>query len=153
VGGGPEEARLRVQVSRLGLDAHVVFAGRVPHKDVSRYYDLIDVLAYPRHSMRLTELVTPLKPLEAMAQQKLFVASSVGGHKELVEHMKTGVLFEADNKDALAQALLGLLAHPQIWPDLKANGRAFVESVRNWRNSVANYKPAYERITQKKVQA
>ena len=73
VGGGPEEARLRAQVSRLGLDEHVVFPGRVPHKDVSRYYDLIDVLAYPRHSMRLTELVTPLKPLEAMAQQKLFV--------------------------------------------------------------------------------
>lgn len=153
VGGGPEEARLRVQVSRLGLDAHVVFAGRVPHKDVSRYYDLIDVLAYPRHSMRLTELVTPLKPLEAMAQQKLFVASAVGGHKELVEHMKTGVLFEAGNKDALAQALLDLLNRRQAWPALKANGRAFVESVRNWRNSVANYKPVYERITQKKVQA
>ena len=153
VGGGPEDARLREQVSRLQLDAHVVFTGRVPHKQVSRYYDLIDVLAYPRHSMRLTELVTPLKPLEAMAQQKLFVASAVGGHKELVEHMKTGVLFEAGNKDALAQALLDLLNHRQAWPALKANGRAFVESVRNWRNSVANYKPVYERITQKKVQA
>ena len=88
-----------------------------------------------------------------MAQQKLFVASAVGGHKELVEHMKTGVLFEAGNKDALAQALLDLLNHRQAWPALKANGRAFVESVRNWRNSVANYKPVYERITQKKVQA
>jgi len=67
--------------------------------------------------------------------------------------MKTGVLFEAGNKDALAQALLDLLNHRQAWPALKANGRAFVESVRNWRNSVANYKPVYERITQKKVQA
>ena len=149
IGGGPEEARLREQVSRLQLDAHVVFSGRVPHKEGSRYYDLIDVLAFPRHSMRLTELVTPLKPLEAMAQQKLFVASSVGGHRELVEHMKTGVLFEADSRDALARALLDLLASPQIWPSLKANGRAFVESVRNWRNSVANYKPAYERMTRK----
>lgn len=147
VGGGPEEARLREQVARLGLEGHVVFSGRVPHKEVSRYYDLIDVLAYPRHSMRLTELVTPLKPLEAMAQQKLFVASSVGGHRELVEHLKTGVLFKADNKDALTQAVLDLLASPRIWPELKANGRAFVESVRNWRNSVANYKPVYERLT------
>jgi len=153
VGGGPEEGRLREQVSRLQLDAHVVFSGRVPHKEVSRYYDLIDVLAYPRHSMRLTELVTPLKPLEAMAQQKLFVASSVGGHCELVEHMKTGVLFKADDQEALAQALLDLLGSPQIWPALKANGRAFVESTRNWRNSVANYKPVYERIARKELRA
>lgn len=153
VGGGPEEGRLREQVSRLKLDAHVMFAGRVPHKDVNRYYDLIDVLAYPRHSMRLTELVTPLKPLEAMAQQKLFVASSVGGHRELVEHMKTGVLFEADNKDALARAVLDLLARPDIWPNLKANGRTFVETVRNWKNSVANYKPVFERITRSEARA
>jgi len=153
VGGGPEEARLREQVARLGLESHVVFSGRVPHKEVSRYYDLIDVLAYPRHSMRLTELVTPLKPLEAMAQHKLFVASSVGGHRELVEHMKTGVLFKADDKQALTQAVLDLLARPQIWPQLKANGRAFVESVRNWRNSVANYKPVYERLTRSEVRA
>ncbi|MBS0467517.1 MAG: glycosyltransferase, exosortase A system-associated [Proteobacteria bacterium] len=153
VGGGPEEGRLRAQVARLGLDSHVVFSGRVPHKEVSRYYDLIDVLAYPRHSMRLTELVTPLKPLEAMAQQKLFVASDVGGHRELVEHMKTGVLFKADDQSALTQAVLDLLARPQIWPQLKANGRAFVESVRNWRNSVANYKPVYERITRSEGRA
>ena len=153
VGGGPEEARLREQVARLGLQSHVVFSGRVPHKEVSRYYDLIDVLAYPRHSMRLTELVTPLKPLEAMAQHKLFVASSVGGHRELIEHMKTGVLFKADDKQALTQAVLDLLARPQIWPQLKANGRAFVESVRNWRNSVANYKPVYERLTRTEVRA
>ncbi|MBS0390164.1 MAG: glycosyltransferase, exosortase A system-associated [Proteobacteria bacterium] len=153
VGGGPEEARLREQVARLGLNGQVVFSGRVPHKEVNRYYDLIDVLAYPRHSMRLTELVTPLKPLEAMAQHKLFVASAVGGHRELVEHMKTGVLFKADDQHALTQAVLDLLARPQIWPELKANGRAFVESVRNWRNSVANYKPVYERITRSEARS
>lgn len=153
VGGGPEEARLREQVARLGLNGQVVFSGRVPHKEVNRYYDLIDVLAYPRHSMRLTELVTPLKPLEAMAQHKLFVASAVGGHRELVEHMKTGVLFKADDQHALTQAVLDLLARPQIWPELKANGRAFVESVRNWHNSVANYKPVYERLTRSEARS
>ena len=82
---------------------HVIFTGRVPHKDVNRYYDLIDILAYPRHPMRLTELVTPLKPLEAMAQGQLFVASDVGGHKELIEHDKTGILFKAGDREALAK--------------------------------------------------
>jgi PEP-CTERM/exosortase A-associated glycosyltransferase len=147
VGGGSQEANLRQQAQQLGLADKVVFSGRVPHQDVSKYYDLINVLAYPRHPMRLTELVTPLKPLEAMAQGQLFVASDVGGHKELIEHNKTGVLFKAGSADALAQALLGLLNNPALWPVLKTNGRQFVENVRNWKNSVANYVGPYERLT------
>ena len=143
VGGGPQEANLRQQAEKLNLKEVVVFTGRVPHQDVNRYYDLINVLAYPRHPMRLTELVTPLKPLEAMAQGQLFVASDVGGHKELVEHNKTGILFKAGDRKALAQAIVELLDNQQHWSELKANGRQFVENVRNWRNSVANYRKPY----------
>jgi len=146
VGGGSQEANLRQQAQQLGVADKVVFAGRVPHQDVNRYYDLIKVLAYPRHPMRLTELVTPLKPLEAMAQGQLFVASDVGGHKELIEHNKTGVLFKAGSSEALAQSLLGLLNNPSLWPVLKANGRAYVENVRNWKNSVSNYQEPYQRL-------
>ena len=71
----------------------MVFAGRVPHSDIQRYYDLADLLAFPRLSMRLTELVTPLKPLEAMAQERIVVASDIGGHRELVRDRETGYLF------------------------------------------------------------
>jgi PEP-CTERM/exosortase A-associated glycosyltransferase len=149
VGGGPQEANLRQQAVKLGLKDVVVFAGRVPHQEVGRYYDLINVLAYPRHPIRLTELVTPLKPLEAMAQGQLFVASDVGGHKELVEHNKTGILFKAGDRQALAEAIAGLLNNRQYWPELKANGRQFVENVRNWRNSVANYRSTYLTLTGK----
>lgn len=146
VGGGPQDENLRAQAASLGLADCIVFTGRVPHKDVSRYYDLIDVLVYPRHSMRLTELVTPLKPLEAMAQGRIFAASDVGGHRELVEHNRTGVLFEADNAVALADAVLALLAERERWPQLRAEGRRFVEEVRNWRTSVANYKEPFARL-------
>lgn len=143
VGGGPQEANLRQQAKQLGLSEHVIFTGRVAHKDVSQYYDLIDILAYPRHPMRLTELVTPLKPLEAMAQGLLFVASDVGGHKELVIHNQTGILFKAGSQKALVEAIQELLANRQRWPELKKNGRCFVEEFRNWRNSVANYREPY----------
>jgi hypothetical protein len=52
----------------------------VPHAEVDRYY-AAGVVCYPRKAMRLTDLVTPLKPLEAMAQGKLVAASDVGGHR------------------------------------------------------------------------
>lgn len=150
VGGGPQESNLKRQAQALGISDKVIFTGRVPHKEVNRYYDLIDVLAYPRHSMRLTELVTPLKPLEAMAQGKLFVASDVGGHQELINHRHNGILFQAGNPGALATSIQELISSPAHWPELHANGRRFVEEIRNWRNSVANYIAPYTRLISKK---
>lgn len=146
VGGGPQEANLKAQAQQLGVVDKIVFTGRVPHSEVSRYYDQIDLLAYPRHSMRLTELVTPLKPLEAMAQGRLFVASDVGGHKELIRDGETGRLFRAGDPDALAAAIGDMLDHRERWPEMRAAGREFVEKVRNWKNSVANYVPVYDRL-------
>ncbi len=147
VGGGPDEPELRTQVNALGLDAAVLFIGRVDHQDVKRYYDLIDVLCYPRLSMRLTELVTPLKPLEAMAQGRVFVASDVGGHKELIRDGVTGVLFKAGDDGALAQAVVDLLLTRDRWPALRTAGREFVEHERTWQSSVARYVPVYESLT------
>lgn len=146
VGGGPQEANLKAQARRLGIEDRVVFSGRVPHAEVSRYYDLIDLLAYPRHSMRLTELVTPLKPLEAMAQGRVFVASDVGGHRELIKDGVTGRLFPAGSRDGLAIAIEEMLAHRECWGKFRSAGRQYVENERNWRTSVANYRAVYERL-------
>lgn len=146
VGGGPQEKALKEQAARLGVADKIVFTGRVPHEVVQRYYDLVDVLAYPRHSMRLTELVTPLKPLEAMAQGRLLVASDVGGHRELIRHGDTGMLFRAGDSAALADAVLQLMAQNDRWANLRAAGRRFVESERNWQRSVANYQAPFARL-------
>ena len=143
VGGGPQEEALKAQAQTLGLQDKVVFAGRVPHAHVKLYYDLVDVLVYPRRSMRLTELVTPLKPLEAMAQGRLLVASDVGGHKELIRHGETGMLFKAGSATALIDSVVHLLSSKQRWADMRRAGRTFVETERNWTASVARYRDAY----------
>ena len=145
VGGGPQEDRLKAQAEAAGLGAHVIFTGRVPHAEVQRYYELIDVLAYPRLSMRLTELVTPLKPLEAMAQGRMFVASDVGGHRELVRDRDTGFLFRANDPAALEAALEEVLARRDLWPQIRAQARRFVEIERTWSASVARYAEVYRR--------
>jgi PEP-CTERM/exosortase A-associated glycosyltransferase len=151
VGGGPQDAALKAQARALGVQDQVVFTGRVPHSEVQRYYDLVDVLVYPRLKMRLTDLVTPLKPLEAMAQGRVLVASDVGGHKELIEHGKTGMLFKAGDPQALAEQVLALLSQPQQWPEMRAQGRRFVEAERNWAASVARYRSVYAALSKGKA--
>lgn len=147
VGGGPMEAELQAQAASSPVAGHIKFVGRVPHTEVERYYSLIDVLAYPRKHMRLTDLVTPLKPLEAMAQRRLVAASDVGGHRELIRDGETGTLFPPDNPEAMAIALAKLLADRHVWDTRREAGRAFVEAERNWEVNVARYAPVYRKLT------
>ncbi|MFA5631082.1 MAG: TIGR04063 family PEP-CTERM/XrtA system glycosyltransferase [Porticoccaceae bacterium] len=143
VGGGPQEREIRALVARLDLSAAVIMAGRVPHDQVQDFYNLVDILVYPRLAMRLTDLVTPLKPLEAMAQGRLVLASAVGGHRELIRDGDTGMLFDAGRPEALVQAVGRLLTQRENWQRLRASGRAFVEKERTWRASVARYEAVY----------
>jgi len=146
VGGGPQESELKSLAGKLGIEDSVVFAGRVPHGEVQRYYSIVDVFAYPRKSMRLTELVTPLKPLEAMAQGRLLVASDVGGHRELIRDGETGVLFRAGDAASLADAIVRLLGQSDRWPRLRDQGRRFVEQERTWETSVAGYRAVFDSL-------
>ncbi|TDI80147.1 MAG: glycosyltransferase, exosortase A system-associated [Betaproteobacteria bacterium] len=151
VGGGLQENELKALAGQLGIKDKVVFTGRVPHDQVQRYYNLIDVLVYPRLRMRLTNLVTPLKPLEAMAQGKLLMASDVGGHLELIQDGKTGIIFKSDNPDELATKVLDLLSRYDSWPALRAAARNYVETERNWSASVARYKDVYDSLVNKEI--
>ena len=147
VGGGPMEAALRAQAAASPVAHAIRFVGRVPHTEVERYYALVDVLAYPRKAMRLTDLVTPLKPLEAMAQGKLVAASDVGGHRELIRNGDTGTLFAPDDPAAIATALAALLADRSGWDARRVRARAFVEAERNWSSNIRRYDAVYQRLT------
>lgn len=146
VGGGPQAANLKRQVKELGLESRVIFTGRVPHEQVERYYGLVDIFVYPRMHMRLTDLVTPLKPLEAMAQGKLVLASNVGGHKELIRDDENGRLFDAGSSEALAAAVEQMLQRREGWQAMRAEGRRYVEQERNWKVSVDRYQSVYEAL-------
>lgn len=145
VGGGPEEARLRQLATALGLDAVVSFTGRIPQREVPSYYAITDLLVYPRHRSRLTEMVTPLKPLEAMAQQRLVAASDVGGHRELIADRSTGFLFPPEDPQALASVVAGVLARSDL-DEVRQRARRFVEETRTWARVVARYAPLYEQL-------
>jgi PEP-CTERM/exosortase A-associated glycosyltransferase len=145
-GGGEVEEELKDLISTLGLDSRVIMPGRIPHERVAGVYALVDVLAYPRYPMRLTELVTPLKPLEAMAMGKAVVASDVGGHRELIRHGETGILFKAGDEAALAGELLRLLADRPLRESLQTRGRTWVEQHHTWERTTRVYRTVYASV-------
>jgi len=145
-GGGPHEAALHSLAGELGLGGSVVFTGRVPHDEIVHYYDLADLLVFPRRSLRLTELVTPLKPLEAMAQDRVVAAADVGGHRELIRDRETGYLFPPDDPAALAAGVLAALDDEAAWPRIRTAARHFIDTERSWPHTVARYAEVYDRV-------
>jgi PEP-CTERM/exosortase A-associated glycosyltransferase len=146
VGGGEMVAELRAKVEQLNLEQHVMMPGQVPQAQIPAWYAKADIMAFPRHSTKLTEMVTPLKPLEAMAMGKPIVASDVGGHKELIQHDETGLLFRAGSVDALVAQLCRCLDNENLRGHLGRQGRAWVRSERSWEKTTRPYAEVYSRL-------
>jgi len=149
IGGGETEKELHAKVKKLGLEGRVVIPGRIPHERVSGVYALVDILAYPRYSMRLTELVTPLKPLEAMAMGRALVASNIGGHRELIQHRRTGFLFPPGNVSALTDAIVKLLDDDHLRQYLEEQAATWVRQEQLWDHTTAKYADIYSKALEK----
>ncbi len=145
VGDGPERERLAAMTAAAGLGDVVQFTGQVPHDQVLSYYSVMDVLVYPRLDAPINQMVTPLKPLEAMAMGKVCLASNVGGLKELVEHGVTGWLFTADAVGDATEAMVRLASDQNLRDTLSAQAQATVRREREWSTLAARYADIYRR--------
>jgi PEP-CTERM/exosortase A-associated glycosyltransferase len=148
VGGGPLEVRLKALAAASPVGFAIHFAGRVPHDRVEQYYSLCDLMVYPRKRSRLTDLVTPLKPLEAMAQGRIVAASDVGGHRELIPD-GTAVLFAPDSPTACAAALAALIARSAEWPRMREAARAHVRAHHDWERNAHRYQDVYQALLER----
>jgi PEP-CTERM/exosortase A-associated glycosyltransferase len=141
-GEGEAQAGLEARIPEE-LRENFIFTGNVAHNDVRRYYSVMDILVYPRVKSRLTELTTPLKPLEAMAMARVVVGSDAGGIRELVKDGLNGFLVGARNPEAIAGCLAKLAGDLTIRRTIGERARAFVMREREWKKIVERYFDIY----------
>jgi len=148
VGDGEERGALEEEARALGLlaDGTVRFTGRVPHGEVAACYSVIDVFVVPRTGDRVSQLVTPLKPYEAMAMERCLAVSGVDALLEIVSEGQTGISFRPEDPASLADAVEPLLDAPAERARLGANARAWVLEHRTWQRNGALYRALYERL-------
>ena len=146
-GSGRDEGAVREAAAKAG--ASVMLLGRIPQEQVRDLYTLLDVLVLPRQRIRLTELVTPLKPLEAMAAGIPVLASDIGGHAEMIADGETGLLFKAESRDSLIEQATRVAADAGLRRHLSESGRHFVERERTWDRVVARYFPVYDAVAKR----
>jgi len=148
VGDGAVMTAVQAQAKKLGLEKHCRFTGRVPFDQVPRYLSCMDIMPVPRLSSPVTEMVSALKPLEAMAMGKAVVLSDVSPHHVMAGNNERALLFAKDDAQALSRALQGLMHDPAERARLGAAARAWVEAERSWNHVTHMYAQALQTVRQ-----
>lgn len=149
IGTGFTEAYCRQRTHELGLQGRIIHLKPVDHAEIARYYSLVDIMAYPRLRRRITELATPLKPLEPMAMGKAVIGSNVGGILELIDDQKTGLVAYAENPVNLAEKIAELADHPELRQRLGQAAREEVLAHRKWNDMVRGYIDVYDKAKER----
>jgi glycogen synthase len=151
VGDGDGRPRLESLVRELGLQRSVLFTGSVPHAEITSYYSIIDVFVVPRPDRRVNQLVTPLKPLEAMAMARPLLVSRVGGLTEIVQEGRTGLVFGPEDPDDLARQAILVVRNPDLRLRLGEQARRFVVAERDWSAVVQRYEEVAVRVAGRSI--
>lgn len=138
---GREKGPLMTEIERLtsesGFGEKILMPGRIPHDDVAAHYSLLDIAPFPRKPQPVTEMVSPMKPLEALAMEKAVLVSSVRALSEMVQDGETGRIFEKGSVNDMARVLRELIKDPTLRQRLGKNGRRWVEEERTWDRTTA----------------
>lgn len=132
---GPISAQIVEIAANLEFSERLIMPGRVPHEEVERYYSLVDIACFPRKPWPVCEMVSPMKPLEALAMEKAVVASDVRALAEMLRDGETGLLFRKGDVVSLADTLERLIRDEGMRRQLGARGREWVRSERTWNKT------------------
>lgn len=143
-GGGVEENRIKTLAKNL---ENVRFQGAIEPHNVHKAFESIDIIVNPRYKNKLTDSVTPLKPLEAMAYEKIFIGSDVGGIKELITHAFNGYLFDAGSRADLINVMIFALRIDDEKRNLILNNALqYVYNEKSWLKNAGRYKSIYNEL-------
>lgn len=146
IGDGPYLEKLKSNIKELGIEKSFLTIGRIPHNDIAMYYSLIDIFVVPRINVPVSNIVTPLKPLEAMISKKAIIVSDVNALKEMVIDGETGLHFRADDEKHLAEVCIKLANDTELRTKLGEDGRKWVIKNRTWDINAKQYTEIYNNL-------
>lgn len=146
VGDGAELQRFQDLTEERGLEPFITFTGRVPFEDVERYYSLVDIAPFPRLPLPVCEMVSPLKPFEAMAMGKAVVASDVAALAEIVTPALNGLRHVKGDAESLRHEIQRYLDDPELMRRMGHQARQWVVEHRDWRSIAKIVGETYEEL-------
>ncbi|MBR2526678.1 glycosyltransferase [bacterium] len=132
---------------KVGIKDKLIMPGKVPPTEVPKYYSLMDITPFGRKSLPVCEMVSPIKPLEAMAMEKTVVVSDLAALKEIVQDNETGLYFEKGNIESYAETLEKAIKDKDLRERLGKNARKWIVENRQWIQNAETIKKVMTKET------
>lgn len=146
-GDGEEKAHILDLITQFGIGPSITFLGTATFdKLVELYYTSI---AYIFPSINRLEAFGIVQ-LEAMANYTAVVASDIPGPNAVMEPGQSGLLVTKQDPEALAAAIISILADPEKAKAMGRRGRELVETKYNWKTIVKQVEVIYQEVLAKK---
>jgi glycosyltransferase involved in cell wall biosynthesis len=146
VGHGPAMEGLLQLAAELGVSDHILALGRKPFGEIPKLYSLVDICVFPRKGQVVCEIISPLKPFEAMAMKKAVIVSDVRPLREIVDHEITGLIHIKDDVVSLSQQLCRLIEDEELRTKCGEAARKWVEQTRSWRTIAESITGLYTKM-------
>jgi len=151
IGEGPMLPTLRKYAESSGIEEYIKFLGNVPHEEIKTYYRALDIFVVPRIRNRMTETISPLKIIEAMAMEVPVIGSDVGGIKEVIKPGENGFLYKAEDPYSLAKQIRGLIDNRTFAKNVAKRARKWVLKDKKWEDIVGIYRNIYRRLLDENI--
>ncbi len=134
VGEGPERPTLERQIMASGLQGRIYLIGQVPRADLPGYYRYADLVVMTSKSEGI-----PVVLMEAMAHEKLVLAPAITGIPELVEHQRTGFLYQPGSLPDFVSAVSWIQAHKASLSGIRHAAAASIAASYNRQRNLRTF--------------
>jgi glycosyltransferase involved in cell wall biosynthesis len=128
IGSGHGAEALRQRAATRSLIDHVRIAPDLGRRKIADCLSLFDVAAFPKRRASALGVAAPFELQAALAIGVPVVAADTAWAREWVIDGVTGLIVEVGNGEALARAIIGLLATRNFADNLGRSGRDLVRS-------------------------
>ena len=135
IGDGLYKNDIMNQINQLNINNKVIHYNKMNHQDVIKYYNMFDIVAYPRKECDLCMTTSSYKVFEAMSMGLPIIVSQLEAWNEIIDDNINGLYCEPDNIEDLLQKIMLLIEDEELRKTLGNNAREWVIKNREWKNT------------------
>jgi len=152
VGQGELKSKLEKQIAQLHLTSKVKMIDFIPYNDIPNIMHQYHIFCLPSvTSCKGDEEGLPTVLKEAQATGMPVISTYHSGIPELIKDGKNGFLVAEKNVDELADKLIYLINHPDIWECMGLLGRKYVEKHFSKSEQVKKLEEIYTTLIENKT--
>lgn len=150
IGDGPKKKEIINLVNKLSIKDHVIFTGKIPNKELAKYYASCDIFVLPSIITKKGDTEgLGVVLLEALASGSAVIGSNVGGIPDIIKDRKTGLLTEQKNPEDIAKKIVYMVNHKKKREDFVRNGQKLIKKRFSWSVVADEFFKVYEEVVKR----